>query len=166
MKIQKIFFILMFTTLFLSFSGETVKNFKLPNLQNEQVELDVLLKKGPVLIDFWATWCKPCIKAFPELEAIHQKYKDRGLTVLGINTDSPRMRNRVEPFIKELKITFPILIDENGEAMRQFRVMALPTTFLVSPDGKILATNIGYLPQKMKKLDAMIASLVDKKKDE
>ena len=148
------------------FSGDKAKNFALPNLQNEQVELKALLKKGPVLIDFWATWCKPCIKAFPELEAIHQKYKNEGLTVVGINTDSPRMRERVEPFIKNLKVTFPILIDENGDVMMQFRVMALPTPFLISLDRNILATNVGYLPLQMRKLDEMIASLADKQKDE
>ena len=67
-----------------------VPDFNLPTPSGKRVKLYALLEKGPVLLDFWATWCKPCIKAMPKLEEIHAKYADRGLTVLGINEDGPR----------------------------------------------------------------------------
>lgn len=163
MKLKRLFFAILIVVFGFGFVADSAKNFKLANLQNQQVELKKLLEKGPVLVDFWATWCKPCIKAFPELEAMYQKYKDKGLTVVGINTDGPRSQAKVKPFVDNLKISFPILVDLNGDVMRQYRVMVLPTTFLIAPDGKILKTSTGYLPRKMKKIDEMIGKMVDEK---
>lgn len=163
MVFKKHLFAVLIAGLSFGFVGDSAKNFKLVNLQNKQVELKKLLEKGPVLVDFWATWCKPCIKAFPELEALYQKYKDKGVTVVGINTDGPRNQAKVKPFVNSLNISFPILIDLNGDVMRQYRVMVLPTSFLIAPDGKILETNIGYVPQKMRKIDEMIGKMVAEK---
>lgn len=144
------------------FSQQKVKNFKLPNLQNKQVELNTLLEKGPVVLDFWATWCKPCIKAFPEFEKLHQKYQEKGLTIVGINTDGPRNQAKIKPFVNSFEISFPILIDLNSNVMRQFRVVALPTTIVISKDGEIVSTHAGYSPKKMKELDKKLASMVGK----
>jgi peroxiredoxin len=166
MKLSRLLPVLFIASLCLSFTGDKAKKINLRDLQNKQVELKTLLQKGPVLIDFWATWCKPCIKAFPELEAIYTKYKDKGLTVVGINTDGPRSQAKVKPFVNGLKITFPVLIDRNGKVMRQYRVQVLPTSFLIAQDGTIVATNVGYLPQKMKELEKLIAELVAKNDDE
>lgn len=145
-------------------SADEVKNFKLPNLDNEEVELKTLLAKGPVLIDFWATWCKPCIRAFPELEALYQKYKDQGFTIIGLNEDSPRNRNKVKPFVENLKVTFPILIDKDNQVMRDQRVQVLPTTILLAQDGTVVLRETGYRPGKIEALGKKIADLLPAKK--
>lgn len=155
-------YIFLFLPLFLllGFRGDTAKNFKLMNLDSKPVELKEVLKKGPVILDFWATWCKPCLKAFPELESLYQKYKDRGLTVLAVNTDGPRNQARVKPFVSSLKVSFPVVIDANGEVMRQYRVQVLPTTYLIAPDGEIVIVNYGYRPDKMKELEKLVKNLL------
>ncbi len=118
-------------------------DFNLPGLSGERVQLSALLKKGPVLLDFWATWCKPCIKAMPKLEEIHAKYADKGLTVLGVNEDGPRGQNRIRPFLRGRNITFPIAIDADGSVMQRMQVRALPTTILIAPDREIVLREAG-----------------------
>lgn len=118
-------------------------DFNLPGLSGERVQLSALLEKGPVLLDFWATWCKPCIKAMPKLEEIHAKYADKGLTVLGVNEDGPRGQNRIRPFLRGRKITFPIAIDADGSVMQRMQVRALPTTILIAPDREIVLREAG-----------------------
>ena len=108
------------------FSQEKAPDFKLPDLKGRQVALSDMLKKGPVIIDFWATWCKPCIKSLPKLQKIYEKYQSQGLTIVGINEDGPRNRSKINPFIKSKKITFPILIDDNSDIMRKYRIAGLP----------------------------------------
>ena len=150
----------------LGIRGDTAPNFKLPDLQNKPVQLSELLKQGPVLLDFWATWCKPCVKAFPKLEALHKKYREQGLVVVGINQDGPRNQPKVKPFVHSLKITFSILIDSNNDVMRRLQVQNLPTSILLAPDGAIVSRHVGYSEEGMKQLEAAIQALLPKTADE
>ena len=140
-------------------------DFNLPGLSGERVQLSALLEKGPVLLDFWATWCKPCIKAMPKLEEIHAKYADRGLTVLGVNEDGPRGQNRIRPFLKGRNITFPIAIDGDGSVMQRMQVRALPTTILIAPDREIVLREAGLSDGKAI-IDALEILLPEKETSE
>ncbi len=157
----------LFTTLSILFlsAGATdaihAPDFNLPAPNGKRINLSALLKKGPVLLDFWATWCKPCIKGMPKLEDIHAKYSDRGLTVLGINEDGPRGQNRIRPFLRGRKITFAIAIDADGSVMKRLQVRALPTTILIAPDGEIVLRQAGLADAK--DLIAAIDALLPKK---
>ncbi len=125
-------------------------DFNLPALNGDRIQLSALLEKGPVLLDFWATWCKPCIKAMPKLEEIHAQYAGRGVTVLGINEDGPRGQNRILPFLKGRNITFPIAIDADGAVMKRLQVRALPTTILIAPNREIVLRRAGLSdPQRI-----------------
>ena len=132
-------------SLFFIFTAQATQapDFNLPAPDGKRVNLSQLLKKGPVLLDFWATWCKPCIKGMPKLEEIHKKYVDKGLTVLGVNEDGPRGQNRIRPFLKSRKITFPIAIDADGSVMKRLQVRGLPTTILIAPDREIVLRQTG-----------------------
>ena len=140
-------------------------DFNLPGLSGERVQLTALLEKGPVLLDFWATWCKPCIKAMPKLEEIHAKYADRGLTVLGVNEDGPRGQNRIRPFLRGRNITFPIAIDADGSIMKRLQVRALPTTILIAPDREIVLREAGLSDGKSI-IDALEVLLPEKEASE
>lgn len=140
-------------------------DFNLPNLGGERIQLTTLLEKGPVLLDFWATWCKPCIKAMPKLEEIHAKYADRGLTVLGVNEDGPRGQNRIRPFLRGRNITFPIAIDADGSVMKRMQVRALPTTILIAPDREIVLREAGLSDGKAI-IDALDVLLPEKEASE
>lgn len=131
-------------------------DFNLRNLRGERVNLKTLLAKGPVLLDFWATYCKPCIKAMPKLQKIHEKYGQSGLTVLGVNVDGPRGQNRVKPFLRARKVSFPIALDSDSAVMRRMQVNVLPTTLLITPDGEITLRQVGY---NSKNADVLLAAV-------
>jgi thiol-disulfide isomerase/thioredoxin len=118
--------------------GDTAPDFQLSDLGNKVVSLHELLEDGPVLLDFWATWCSPCLKSMPLLEQLHLQYGEQGLSVVGINVDGPRSRSKIKPFIRSRRITFPHLIDRNGDVMRLFGVQAIPTSILIAKDGTII----------------------------
>lgn len=124
-------------------SATTAPDFTLAAPDGKQVRLSKLLENGPVLLDFWATWCKPCIKGMPKLNEIHEKYKNKGLTIVGVNEDGPRGQNRIRPFLRGRNITFQIAIDSDGSVMKRMQVRALPTTILIAPDGEIVLRQAG-----------------------
>ena len=143
---------------------EKAPEFQLTDLNGKQVALKELLKKGPVIIDFWATWCKPCVKSLPEIQKLYQKYKNDSLTIVGINVDGPRNRSKVKPFVKSMGLEFPILIDENGEVIQRYRLMSIPSTVIVSSDGNIVKVLKGYRPGDENFLEKEIKELLNNAK--
>lgn len=94
-----------------------------------------------VVVNFWATWCPPCLEEIPELEAFHAKHKDKDAVVLGINAEDIELANLKE-FIDDYFITYPILIE--GEPNKNFDPdMGLPRTYLISPEGEIATSHLG-----------------------
>ena len=134
--------------------------FTLPNLDGDDVTLSELLEDGPVIVDFWATWCKPCIKAFPDLQEVFDKYKNCGLQVLAVSIDGPKSMSRVGSLIKAKGNTFEVLLDPSQKVARKFHVMSVPRTVLVNTDGTIAYAVTGYRPKSHKELDAAVAKLL------
>jgi thiol-disulfide isomerase/thioredoxin len=98
------------------------------------------LRGRPVLLDFWATWCGPCQAEAPIIDKIAQRYKDRGLAVVGVNTsDAP---GRARPWAMSRHLSFPVVYDADDVAP-EYGVENLPTLILVSKDGKVLAVRTG-----------------------
>lgn len=137
-------------------------DFVKTDLQGQQISLRTLLEKGPVIIDFWATYCKPCLKAMPKLEAIHQKYQEKGVTVLGLNEDGPRGQTKIRSFLNRLKITFPIVIDGDGALFKRFGMTACPSTILIAQDGEVVLKQVGYVPRYDDELVQAIEMLLPK----
>lgn len=135
-------------------------SFTLRNLQGDLVNSDDYFGKGPVLVDFWATWCKPCLKNLPKLEKIQQEYVDKGLTILAINEDGTRSLSKVEPLVNSLGLTFPVLIDQDRDVMRLYNVSGLPTSVLVDQNKDIVMTLRGYRPGDEAELKKTIESLL------
>lgn len=145
------------------FAGVPAPQFSLPDLDGKTVTLDQLIGKGPLVIDFWATWCTPCTKALPKYQELYRKYRDRGLTIVAVNEDGPRSRAKVRSFVSSLGLTFPVLLDTDGEVMRRFRVQGLPALLLLSAEGDILHSKQGYRPASEKELEALIIPLLPEK---
>jgi thiol-disulfide isomerase/thioredoxin len=124
------------------------------NAPNGQAELALADLKGkPVVLDFWATWCGPCQAEAPILNKVAQRYKDRGLVVVGVNTsDAP---GNAGPWIKGHGITFPIVYDPD-EVAPKYGVENLPTLVLVSKEGKVLAVRTGVTSDS--ELDRLVTS--------
>jgi peroxiredoxin len=134
--------------------------FKTQTLDGHRLDLATLTRKGPVLLDFWATWCEPCIASLPELEAIQNRYQARGLTIVGISADGPRNFSKVRPFVTRYGLTFPIVLDEDGSLVERYQVRAMPTTVLIDGAGRIVTVRTGYRPGANDEIEAAIRSLV------
>jgi len=92
-----------------------------------------------VLLDFWATWCVPCRKAIPELQALHRKYSDLGFTVVGISIDEGGDA-KVKAFVAAKKLGYPIAVDAAASpAWAAFRVKAVPASYLIDREGRVVA---------------------------
>ena len=87
-----------------------------------------------VLVNFWATWCKPCEEEMPGMERLYQKYKDKGLVVLAISQDADGA-GAVPPFVKKHGLTFPIGLDPKMSVSASYGVWALPSTFIIDRQG-------------------------------
>jgi peroxiredoxin len=135
-------------------------DFTLANLEGEDVTLSELLAGGPVILDFWATWCKPCIRGFPGLEALVTKYKDRGLTVVAVSVDGPKSRARVAPFIHSRKYSFEVLFDTQGRVAKKYNAMTIPRTVLISPEGGIAYATVGYRPSNHEQIEKSLIPLL------
>ena len=119
---------------FLIFAGGltagTVRNFKAQDINFQSVSFNDLKGEKFTIVDFWATWCKPCIQAIPKLSEIYGMYKDKGVQVIGINVDSPRNSAKVKPFVKAYKIDYTVLRDPSSEIASDLNVTSYPTLYI------------------------------------
>jgi thiol-disulfide isomerase/thioredoxin len=125
--------------------GKTAPNFQLENLEAKTVSLDSLRGK-PVLINFWATWCGPCLDEMPFLQEIYSEWSSKGLMFLSIN--SGETATKVRSYMQQFGFSFPALVDSKNEVAATYRILYLPTTILVDKNGVILEIKVGAFPDK------------------
>jgi peroxiredoxin len=113
-----------------------------------------------VIVNFWATWCQPCTLEMPSLEALWQRYRDRGLVVLGVSVDRGAPKTLLEPYVRNLKLTFPILLDPDSRTSDRWRVTALPWTFLVRPGGEVVGMATGAREWNSDEMRALVERLL------
>ncbi len=117
--------------------------------------------RGKVLVlDFWATWCRPCLMAMPGLQEIHSKYKDKPVAVLGINTDGPNMERSVKKVLEQLKITYRQYMDVTDDLGRPYGVQGIPYLVLIDQEGIIQDIHTGYAPGQEQRLAEQIDKLL------
>ena len=110
------------------------------------------LKGQVVLVNFWATWCPPCRKEMPDLQALYQKLQKKGLVVLALSDED---EGKVRPFIEKEGYRFPVLLDAGGAAAKQFRVDGIPKNFLFDRNGQLVAQSIDMRTRQQ--FEAMLA---------
>ena len=121
-----------------------VYDFSLKDTENQTVRLSEISGKSLTVIDFWATWCQPCIRSIPRLVDLSEVYKDQGVAFIGISVDSPRNLSKVKPFARSMGIRYPVLLDSSGELMGELNVTAVPTLLIIDSNNRILYMHEGF----------------------
>lgn len=121
-----------------------VYDFSLKDTENRTVSFSQISGKSLTIVDFWATWCQPCIRSMPRLVDLSEAYQDQGVSFVGISVDSPRNLSKVKPFARSMGIQYPILLDSSGELMGELNVTAVPTLLIIGSDYNILYMHEGF----------------------
>jgi peroxiredoxin len=133
-------------------------DFELDSLDGRSVRLSDHLGKQVVLIDFWATYCHPCLQAMPHLEELYLRYKERGLVILGVSIDGPESVAQVRSEVAKLGVTFPILLDQETQVVSLYNPKtSAPFSVLIGRDGRVLAKKEGYTTTGGSQLEGDIA---------
>lgn len=144
MKLLTILFLAILVNL--SFAQKKAPDFKLDDIDGKKVELKSFSGKGPVLISFWATWCKPCVEEMSEYNKLYNEFKDKGFTILAITIDDEKTVARVKPHVKSKGYNFPVLLDSNSDAARKYYVNgSVPYSILLNKNLEIVYKHEGYV---------------------
>lgn len=125
------------TNEFKSQEGFLAPRFSLRNLQGNIEGLDDHLGKV-IIINFWATWCTPCVKEMPSFENLHRRFRAKGLTILAVSLDKG-VSSKVQEFVDRYKLSFPVLLDTDGVAEKLYPSFTIPFTYVVNKQGRVVA---------------------------
>ncbi len=142
-----------------AWEGKDAPDFKLPGLDGKEVALKDL-KGSPVLLDFWATWCGPCIVSMPHVEAIHREKGQQGLKVFAVNIGEEK--DQVQAFVQEKGWQLPILLDTDSSVGTAYGASAIPYQVLIDKEGKIRKVAVGAGGPMKEEMDKAIDELLGK----
>ena len=130
------------------------------DINQNWVSLNNLSGEKYTVIDFWATWCKPCVTAIPKLNVIYQEFSSQGIEFVGVNIDGPRNQSKVKPFANTLNIKYPIVLDPNQELVNDYNVTAFPTLIVLNKKGKEVFVHEGFNPGDEKLIKEELTKLL------
>ena len=122
-------------------TGKAAPSFKAVSLDGKAYSLESL-KGKPVLLDFWASWCGPCIQSMPALEKLRRSYESQGFVILGV--DVGETRETVEKFLKTKPMAYPVIMGSESGMPEAYSISVFPTFVMIGADGKVVATQFGF----------------------
>lgn len=138
---------------------KTAPKYTLNDVNGNTVILDSLVKKGPVIMSFWALWCKMCIKELDALKPYYAEIESSGCNFLAISQDKAKSKADVKSFAAGHKWQYQVVLDPENKLRTSYSVQVMPTFFIISKDQKIVFTHQGYKPGDEKKIMEKIREL-------
>jgi peroxiredoxin/outer membrane lipoprotein-sorting protein len=133
-------------------TGEEAPDFELPRLEGEPVRLSDHEGEHVVILDFWATWCGPCVQAMPVLSEIASDYREQGVVLYAVN--QRESAETIRQFLEREDLKVDVLLDKQGEVAEQYEVEGIPQTVIVDQAGRVQAVHVGYGPGAEERLRA------------
>jgi len=124
------------------YADKLMPDFTLQDVNGNDVNLENALKNGPVIVDFWASWCQPCLKELPSLNEFQKKYPN--ITVLAITIDAPKSTARAKSEVKSKQYEFTTLFDTNQTVKGKLNVSSIPHNLIIDQKGTIAFEHMGY----------------------
>jgi cytochrome c biogenesis protein CcmG, thiol:disulfide interchange protein DsbE len=140
-------------------------DFELQDINGDNVKLSNLLKKGPVLISFWALWCVPCKEEMKVMSELNKKLKDSGMVYITINEDETKSSAKVKSYIESKGYDFPALLDPDKYVFEKFGGQNLPYSLLLNTKGEMVKVYSGYVPGDEKHIEEDILQTIKASKD-
>ncbi|MFB4162883.1 thiol-disulfide oxidoreductase ResA [Alteribacillus sp. JSM 102045] len=125
--------------------GDTAPNFILTTMEGEQIELEDLRGQG-VFLNFWGTYCPPCVDEMPYMDNQYQDFKERGVEILAVNVGESDLA--IKRFVDRLGLTYPILKDKNKNVMDRYGIGPLPSTYLIDENGEVQRILTGAMTEE------------------
>jgi peroxiredoxin len=131
--------------------GNKAPDFKLQSLDGKTIRLSELVG-NKVILNFWATWCPPCKAEMPHMQEFYKEQNKNGAEILAVNlTTAERNKDDIAPFVKKYGLTFPILLDSQGEMGKTYQAFSIPTTYIIDSTGVIQKRIVGPIDKEMMK---------------
>ena len=143
--------------------GDDPPPIDMPDQHGEKVDLEELRGKV-VLVDFWASWCGPCKQEMPVLEALHKKYADQGLVVVGVNIDTSAKKMR--SFLRGAPVSFRIVHDPKITIAQRYEPPTMPSSYFIGRDGKLRYVHQGFRKEDAEGIEAKVKSLLEQEPPE
>ncbi|VAX22881.1 hypothetical protein MNBD_NITROSPINAE01-767 [hydrothermal vent metagenome] len=143
----------------LAVGSSKAMDFTLPSLDGEMVSLSGLRGKW-VMLNFWATWCGPCVVEIPMLNNLYKKLKKENFEILAVNIEN-LSDEKIKTFVSDLAMSFPVLLDKSQEIQRLYGIKSLPYTYIIDPDGNVVAKADGMREWDSKEVVDYIRGLMN-----
>jgi peroxiredoxin len=143
-------------------SGATASDFSARDIEGKTVRLSTYLGRQAILLNFWQTWCEPCLAEFPHLRKMYDANKAKGFVLFGVAMDGPETVANVPAFAKRNQLNFPVLLDEDSHVASMYNPKkSAPLSVLIDKTGKIAAIREGYNPGDEEYLAKDVAKVLD-----
>ena len=139
-------------------------DFKLPSISGGEVSLSGFRGKW-VFVNFWATWCAPCVLEMPMMNDLYHEFKNENFEMLAISIDTPSALDGVRRFVKKSGFDFTVLLDKDKQAQSAYGVFSIPKTFMVDPDGRVAAVAGGMREWNNQEMIKYLRDLMNEKPD-
>ncbi|MBI2427320.1 MAG: TlpA family protein disulfide reductase [Ignavibacteriales bacterium] len=137
-------------------SGQDYRTLAVETIGGEEISIEELTARGPVLINFWALWCEPCKIEMKQLQSLFEKYRERHFSIVAVNQDNQKSVAKVASYVSSQQFTFYVALDPGGEIAQQFNLQNIPLSILLDRNGKVAYKALGYKPGDEKKLEEAI----------